>query len=229
MQAPPAVPPPATSDSAAGTAANGRRAPVGASGGTPAARPRRPRRARRSCCAPARPAPPITVPVRIYVVRGITKRGTTGPAVGARGDPARAGTAGCRDSGGDVQRASGVRHVAAAASGPSRRVRRWLSTSMRPAGGGQVAGRRLPRPLGAKPLKVAPFAPRLEHAGAEPGVEQCFVVRTVETVGEATLESEPSPPVCVTPHVTSFRRPHRKGWRASHGRRRHEPDLGCEH
>jgi fibronectin type 3 domain-containing protein len=39
----------------------------------------------------------------------------------------------------------------------------------------------------------------LEHGGAEPGKEQCFVVRTVETIAATPIESAPSAPVCVTP------------------------------
>jgi fibronectin type 3 domain-containing protein len=53
----------------------------------------------------------------------------------------------------------------------------------------------LPRPLNDKPLDVASFA----HPNAQPGAEQCFVVRTVEIVAGATLESEPSARACITP------------------------------
>jgi len=55
-----------------------------------------------------------------------------------------------------------------------------------------------PAPLNPAPLDT----PSFEHASAQPGVEQCFVVRTVETVGSATVESEPSQPACVTPRDT---------------------------
>jgi hypothetical protein len=53
-----------------------------------------------------------------------------------------------------------------------------------------------PTPLNAAPLAEASF----EHPGAAPGVEQCFAVRTVERVSDVNVESEPTPPVCVTPH-----------------------------
>jgi hypothetical protein len=52
-----------------------------------------------------------------------------------------------------------------------------------------------PAPLNPTPLE----APSFEHAGAGPGVEQCFVVRTVETIGGTAIESEPSARACVTP------------------------------
>jgi hypothetical protein len=50
-------------------------------------------------------------------------------------------------------------------------------------------------PLNPQPIETL----ALEHGGAEPGKEQCFVVRTVEAVASTTVESEPSAPVCVTP------------------------------
>ena len=53
-------------------------------------------------------------------------------------------------------------------------------------------------PLNAKPLDATTFA----HDGAAPGKEQCFVVRSVATVGTALIESDPSSPICVTPRDT---------------------------
>jgi hypothetical protein len=55
-----------------------------------------------------------------------------------------------------------------------------------------------PEPLTPKPLEETSFT----HAGAEPGKEQCFLVRSVAMVGTATIESEPSDPICVTPKDT---------------------------
>jgi hypothetical protein len=52
-----------------------------------------------------------------------------------------------------------------------------------------------PAPLNAAPLTAAAF----EHPGAQPGVEQCFQVRTVEARGNVPFESNPSADVCVTP------------------------------
>lgn len=55
-----------------------------------------------------------------------------------------------------------------------------------------------PAPLNDQPLSAASF----EHPGAAPGVQQCFVVRTVQTIAGAIVESEPSAPACVTPRDT---------------------------
>ena len=55
-----------------------------------------------------------------------------------------------------------------------------------------------PVPLNPQPLEATTFA----HNGAEPGKEQCFVVRSVAAVGTATIESDPSDPICVTPRDT---------------------------
>jgi hypothetical protein len=52
-----------------------------------------------------------------------------------------------------------------------------------------------PVPLNPKPLDETTFT----HDGAAPGKERCFVVRSVATVGLATIESDPSDPICLTP------------------------------
>jgi hypothetical protein len=52
-----------------------------------------------------------------------------------------------------------------------------------------------PVPLNPAPLTVLTY----EHSGAAPGKEQCFAVRTVATVANVPIESEPSPIGCVTP------------------------------
>lgn len=57
---------------------------------------------------------------------------------------------------------------------------------------------RAPVPLNTKPLDEQIFV----HAGAVAGKEQCFVVRSVATVGTATIESDPTDPICVTPRDT---------------------------
>ena len=55
----------------------------------------------------------------------------------------------------------------------------------------------------AEPLNAAPIAaPPYEQTGVTWGTEQCFVVRAVEKVGTADLESDPSPAACVTPRDT---------------------------
>jgi hypothetical protein len=52
-----------------------------------------------------------------------------------------------------------------------------------------------PVPLNEKPIAETSFT----LAGAKPGEEQCFVVRSVAAVGTAAIESSPSDPICVTP------------------------------
>lgn len=54
---------------------------------------------------------------------------------------------------------------------------------------------RAPEPLNPAPLDALKF----EHSGAEFGKEQCFIVRTVATVAGLAIESDPSPPGCITP------------------------------
>jgi hypothetical protein len=56
----------------------------------------------------------------------------------------------------------------------------------------------MPVPLNPRPLE----APRFEETPVAFGVERCYVVRMVEVVGLVTVESAPSPPVCVTPRDT---------------------------
>jgi hypothetical protein len=43
---------------------------------------------------------------------------------------------------------------------------------------------------------------RFDDARVEWGKERCYVVRTVETTNDLAVESEPSPPTCVTPKDT---------------------------
>jgi hypothetical protein len=56
----------------------------------------------------------------------------------------------------------------------------------------------VPRPLNAQPLATTTYT----DARLTFGVERCYVVRTVEAAGQVTVESAPSPPVCVTPRDT---------------------------
>lgn len=55
-----------------------------------------------------------------------------------------------------------------------------------------------PTPLNDSPIAESTFT----HAGAEPGKPQCFVVRSVVTVGTTAIESGPSDPMCITPKDT---------------------------
>jgi hypothetical protein len=53
------------------------------------------------------------------------------------------------------------------------------------------------------PLNPAPLAsPAFERAGVEFGKETCFVVRSVVRTGPVSLESDATPPACVTPTDT---------------------------
>jgi hypothetical protein len=53
---------------------------------------------------------------------------------------------------------------------------------------------------GSAPLNAAPLAaPSFEQPGATVGTEQCFVVRTVETIANLPIESAATESVCVTP------------------------------
>lgn len=61
-----------------------------------------------------------------------------------------------------------------------------------------VYGREGGSPLNAAPLATPPF----ERPGVTWGTEECFVVRAVEKSGAAVIESDASPPVCVTPRDT---------------------------
>jgi hypothetical protein len=52
----------------------------------------------------------------------------------------------------------------------------------------------------AATLNPSPVAEaKFEFGGVELGKEQCFVVRTVQTFGNVTVESAPSAPACLTP------------------------------
>jgi len=196
----PAAPPPATPVPAAGTASIGGatseppvQPPSTAPGGAPpapAAGPGAPQPA-----AGRGPAPPITVPTRIYVVRGITKRGRPGTPSGRLAVP--------------LVPAPPVATGLATTFSENAVTVTWLppllergsTTDLKMAYNvyavpkAEAATEDMPRPLNDKPLEVASFA----HPNAQSGVEQCFVVRTLEIVAGAILESEPSARACITP------------------------------
>jgi hypothetical protein len=181
--APPATPPPASPSPTT--------APVTppAATGEPSSTP--------GTTATAPAAPASAFPTRVYLVRGVAKGGRSGapstrvavPLIAPPPPPAALTTA--------------FNETAVAVG--------WLppvvdsGTTLplkfnvyRAAAMGDAEALAAPAPLNDAPLE----ATGLEHAGAEPGVEQCFVVRSVETVGGATLESAPSARACVTPRDT---------------------------
>jgi hypothetical protein len=77
----------------------------------------------------------------------------------------------------------------------------YLVPAPRPATGagltGGAAGKE-PAPLTEKPVKALTWT----DERVEFGTERCYAVRTVMTQGSASIESDPSPAVCVTPQDT---------------------------
>ncbi len=150
-----------------------------------------------SAAAPPAPAPPPSVPTRIYIVRGITKRGRAGspsarlvvPLVSPPPVATALATA-------FTETAVKVTWFPPVAEGPSAPPMSFNVYSAAPkTDSGETAA---PTPLNDQPLS----APSFEHAGVAPDVEQCFVVRTVQTIAGTAIESEPSAPACVTPRDT---------------------------
>jgi hypothetical protein len=151
--------------------------------------------------APAVPPPPAgpRVLTRLYVVQGVSSKGRSGPASArvevpllAAPGPARPGATAPTWDAGSV---TVTWQPPASASDEVPGV--LYNVYSVPAAGAAPVGAPIsaPVPLNAKPLEVTTFA----HEGAAPGIEQCFVVRSVATVGTAAIESNPSDPICVTP------------------------------
>jgi len=147
-------------------------------------------------------APPaatgVGVLTRLYIVQGVAKNGNKGapsarvsvPLLAAPG-PARPGAATYDASSVTI---SWNPPLTSSDEAPG------VSYNVYPAPAAPNAGAPavVPAPLNDTPLTVTTFA----HAGAEPGKEQCFVVRSVATVETAAIESAPSEPICVTPKDT---------------------------
>jgi hypothetical protein len=158
-----------------------------------------------SAPAPAAPAAAAAPPApavlsRIYVVQGVAANGSRG-ATSARvtvplllaPDPARSGQSSF-DAGSisltwqpPVSRTDEVSGVA------------YNVYAVQAAGSG-AAGVPLtaPTPLNPSPLAETTFS----KSGADAGKEQCFIVRSVATIGTIAIESDPSEPICVTPRDT---------------------------
>jgi hypothetical protein len=150
---------------------------------------------------PAPPAAPLPVPTRIYMVRGVAKSGRPGSA-SARlvvpltpAPPAATGIAASfsetavtvtwlppvLEAGSELKKFS---YNVYAAPSPKETPQADAAKPME-----------APTPLNGAPLAATSF----EHPGVQSGVPQCFVVRTVETIVGAIVESEPSERACVTP------------------------------
>jgi hypothetical protein len=150
---------------------------------------------------PATPPPAATgvgVLTRLYIVQGVAKNGNKGapsprvnvPLLAAPG-PARPGAAATYDASSVTISWNPPLTSSDEAPGVSYNVYSAASSA-------NGAPATVPAPLNDTPLTVTTFA----HAGAEAGKEQCFVVRSVATVENATIESAPSEPICVTPKDT---------------------------
>lgn len=132
----------------------------------------------------AAPALPV-YPARIYVIRGMTKRGRPGqpsprvpvPIVVPPPQPTEL-TASFTAT---AVTLSWMPPASAAADAPPVRFNVYKADGT--------------TPLNAEPLAAATF----EHAGTEFGTAQCFAVRSVETVESIPIESGASATACVTP------------------------------
>lgn len=128
--------------------------------------------------------PPPTYAVRIYAIRGLTKRGRTGPPSSrvtlplvSPPSPPTAPTATVSEQ-----------SIALAWTAPAAQVP--------PAYNVYTSG--TDAPLNGQPLDAAQF----EQPNVAFGTEECFVVRSVLTVAGIALESAASDRVCVTPRDT---------------------------
>lgn len=141
--------------------------------------------------APQTPPPPHPLE-RLYVVRGISRDGrpggATAPAAVAMGPPPLAPA---NVTGSFTATSIVVKWDANPAAGSTTTTYNVYSASDKAQTGA-------PAPLNAKPLTTTTF----EREGAKPGVEVCFVVRAVETIGTVPVESGASAPACVTPRDT---------------------------
>ncbi len=174
---------------------------------------------------PGGQAPPPPGPVvltRSYVVRGVSKRGNLGtptvridvPMLAAPGPPRPGPSPSWSESSITIawnppatatDEAPGVQYDVYAYTAAGSPAPAAPPASAAPKAPGTpatsaafVASAPPPAPLNAQPLDETSFV----KDGAEPGKEQCFVVRSVATVGTSVIESEPSDPICVTPKDT---------------------------
>jgi hypothetical protein len=138
--------------------------------------------------APGVPPPPVTLPhlTRVYVVRGITRSGRPGPPTTRAMVPLESVVAAPTAVAARMPTEKGVAidwtpPVAEAGGAPIRfNVYRH-----------ETAG----APLNPEPIAAAAF----EIANEELGKEHCYVVRSIQTTQNVTVESDPSAPACLTP------------------------------
>ena len=151
--------------------------------------------------APAAPAG-MTVLTRLYSVRAVAANGARGPASVRALVPllAAPGRARAGSSSFDQSSVTFTWSPPAVASDEAPGVSYNVYLQGAPAAGSGAAGAPVtaPVPLNPKPIDETTYT----HAGAVAGKEQCFVVRTVATVGTQIVEGDPSDPICVTPADT---------------------------
>jgi hypothetical protein len=160
--------------------------------------------------APAAPAGP-TVLTRLYTVQGVAANGARGPAsarvsvplVAAPGRP-RPGTTSFDQSSVTItwqppaatsDEAPGVTYNVYSPSVAGAAIAATAAGASTPVAGDPATA---PAPLNSAPLDVTTYT----HAGSVAGQRQCFVVRSVLTLGTAAVEGDPSEPICVTPADT---------------------------
>jgi hypothetical protein len=150
---------------------------------------------------PAAPAGP-TVLTRIYTVQAVAANGAKGPAAARVSVPLLAAPGRVRPGTTNFDQSSVTvtwqPPVTASDEAPG--VAYNVYAYAAPAAGSGAAGIPVtaPLPLNPKPLEVTTYT----HGEAPAGREQCFVVRSVATIGTAVVEGDPSDPVCVTPADT---------------------------
>ena len=134
------------------------------------------------------PAPPTgaaAVAARIYTVRGVTKSGRPGPPstrieLPLMDPPAEPSS---------PQATATERSI----------VLTWPAL---PAPAGPIAYN-IYKVGSSDPINGAPVAEaKYERAGVTFGTEECFTVRAVQKIGAVSLESNASPPICLTPRDT---------------------------
>jgi hypothetical protein len=134
------------------------------------------------------PVAPVKEPpayaVRVYAIRGLTKGGRPGPAA-ARVELPLVAT-------------PPVPPALAATSTETAIVLTWLP----PVAEGSVAFNVYKVGV-SEPMNTAPVTEaKYERSGVEFGTEECFVLRSVQKVAGIDLESDLSPPSCITPRDT---------------------------
>jgi len=131
------------------------------------------------------PVPALpTYPARLYIVRGVTKKGRPGPPSTRVELP--------------LLEPPAAPPLPAATPTETSIVLTWpVPTSDLP------IAYNIYKAGSADPINPAPVSGgKYERAGVTFGTEECFTLRAVEKVATVSLESTPSPPACLTPRDT---------------------------